>query len=234
MLSIEDIKNCEIGKKVVISSARSIINDLPVYIYFRQLEVTPADRYQLSIYTQTGNKTKKRGFLQFRIAEEENLSEFMGGQISPEYRGQGLWSYMFAHWLTFSLVNGYKRIEMYETQKKPSLVSSVKSFGFEIPGNAKLAYSLSPVTISICTREEDPKTKYLYFRTIEQARRYKGSDVYKFSSDRIIMPEELSRGDAQSEYQIVDQILLNRRYVLPDENRGIASKKIEQVFSLYK
>lgn len=180
------------------------------------------DQYFLKIFHYTPNKALTcEGYIYFYLDTTTCESSFIGAFVKPEYRGQGLSSYLFAAWIKFCLEAGFYHIKTSTKQRKPFLIYQLKTFSFEIEDPT--LYGKSNYTINICKKDDD-RTKYLHFQLPEDAKRFaKGAVMH---GDNYAILDTIDESTI-----ILDDVLLSKPYFLQDEETAYRrSRKIHNEF----
>lgn len=190
------------------------------------------DQYFLKMYTYdyNGNYTCQ-GYTYFYLDDLNKTSIFIGAYIKPEFRGQGISSYLIANWINICANEGYTKLATNKSQKKPFLLYLLKTFGFEIDNVNQ--YSVCFDNIFIYRNFNDKEHKYVLFKSPSHAKYFENSKVYKNDNYVILNPEhpnmsleELKKiSDSPAlisdrSLQFLDQVLLSREYTLQDENKA--------------
>lgn len=190
------------------------------------------DQYFLKIYTYScnGNFTCE-GYIYFYLDDLDNKSIFIGAYVKPEFRGQGISSYLIASWINICVNEGYTKLVTNKSQKKPFLLYLLKTFGFEIDNVNQ--YGVCFDNIFIYRNYNDSGNKYVLFKSPFHAKMFENSTIYKSDNYVILNPEhpqmsleelkkisDLPELISDPSLQFLDQILLSRKYTLQDEHKA--------------
>ena len=182
-----------------------------LYLYKSFFSDAQKDQYFLKIFHLTEKKEIIcEGYIYFYVDIPTKTTSFIGAYIKPEYRGNGLSSFLYAYWINFCLDKDIIHFDTNPKQRKPFLIYNLKKFTFEIINPDY--YNKSPYTINICAKEND-RTKYLYFHNQEFGK--------VFSKGKIMQNDNYALlNDISADTLVLDDVLLSTPYFMQDENKA--------------
>ena len=220
MITLEDMPY----HKIVLIDKNYNINNYELRIILEKTfhKANSKDQYFLKLMrlTSSGN-LDCIGYIYFYIDFLKLESKFIGIYIKPEFRNNGLASLLVSSWIKFSLDTGIYNLETNKKQRNPALLYLLKNYTFEL-ANPEL-YKTSFFTIDICQGIYD-KIKYLHFRNEKQKMEFLHSSIMQEGNYCVL-------DNLNSNYQILDQVLISNPYYIQDGNLAYTRslKKINDI-----
>lgn len=174
-------------------------------------ESDKCDRYYLRVNIIENGKSLNQGYLYFYLEPTTHESKFVGASIKDEYRNSGLCSLLISSWIDLTLNDGFINLSTNPKQKKPFLLYLLKKYAFEVTNLN--TYLTSDKVVYICKKHNDYNHKYISFKSIQEERRFKTSNIMKTDNYEIV-----NRDDEAVE--ILDSVALYTPYYLQSQEKA--------------
>lgn len=180
------LKKIEIGDSVLYSD-KYFSGDYNQELFIKRAVSNDNEdnKYYINVYSIINGELVRQGYLYFYLDHETKSSDFIGVNVSEEYRNLNIGSLLISTWIDLCLNNGYDFLGANKKQRKPFLVYLLKTYGFEIFN--KSLYENRDDVITICkSKEVSDKSKILFFKDIKHENCFKSTNVYKSDNYKII------------------------------------------------
>ena len=220
-------------KESVLLSDKCYSGEFNQHVYLKRAADDGSGRpkFYINIFSNINGELVKQGYLYFYVDYKMKACDFIGVNVSEEYRNLNIGSFLVATWIDLCMNCGYDFLGVNPKQRKPFLVYLLKTYGFGILDTS--LYRVRDDVIYICKGiEKGDKRKLLLFKDLKHESTFKGTNVFKSDNYEIVHSR--------------DGVILLDKVIVPFQNRkfngaeyllfntDIAEEKCKKVISRHK
>lgn len=184
--NMEMLKKLEVGEAILYSDCCfSGEYNQQLFIKKALSNENENDKYYINVYSTIDGRVVRQGYIYFYLDHRMKSSDFIGINISKEYRGLNIASLLISAWIDLCFNNGYDFMGVNKKQRKPFLLYLLKTYGFEILD--KSLYISRDDVITICrSKDIEDRSKILFFKDMKHENSFKGTNVYRADNYQIV------------------------------------------------